>query len=113
MGKSFLFTQRIDGEMSIRSGFDLSQVKKVAIIEDILSTGGSVNEVLTCLQAKGVEVAVIGVIVDRSGGKLQFDVPLESLLSVDIPAWEAEDCELCKAGVPLYRPGSSDKPIDK
>ncbi len=113
MGKSFLFTQRKDCEMSIRSGFDLSQVKKVAIIEDILSTGGSVNEVLSCLQARGLEVTVIGVIVDRSGGKLQFNAPLESLLSIEIPAWEADECELCKAGVPLSRPGSSDKPIEK
>jgi orotate phosphoribosyltransferase len=111
MGKSFLFTQRVDGEMSIRSGFDLSKVKKVAIIEDILSTGGSVNEVISCIKAKGLEVVVIGVIVDRSGGVIQFPAPLESLLSLDIPAWEADECELCKTGVPLYRPGSSDKPI--
>ncbi len=109
MGKSFIFTQRKDGEMSIRSGFDLSKVKRVAIIEDILSTGGSVNEVITCLESNNIEIAVIGVIVDRSGGKLEFPAPLESLLCLEIPAWEADDCELCKEGVALYRPGSSDK----
>ncbi len=107
--KSFIFTQRKDGIMSIRSGFDLGKVKRVAVIEDILSTGGSINEVLTCLQDNGIDVAVIGVLVDRSGGKLQFPAPLESLLCIEIPAWEAQDCELCRQGVPLYRPGSSDK----
>ncbi|MDD4309142.1 MAG: orotate phosphoribosyltransferase [Candidatus Cloacimonetes bacterium] len=110
MNKSFLFTQRIDGEMSIRSGFDLSKIKRVAIIEDILSTGGSVNEVISCLQKSGLEIAVIGVLVDRSGGKLEFCAPLESLLSLDIPAWDPDDCELCKADIPLSKPGSSDKP---
>lgn len=109
MHKSFIFTQRKDGEMSIRSGFDLSKLKKVAVIEDILSTGGSINEVLACLKENNIEVAVIGVLVDRSGGKLQFPAPLESLLCLEIPAWEADDCELCKQGIPLHRPGSSDK----
>lgn len=111
MGKSFIFTQRKDGEMSIRSGFDLSNVKRVAIIEDILSTGGSVNEVITCLQKSNLEIAVIGVIVDRSGGKLDFPTPLESLLCLEIPAWEADECELCKNGIPLHKPGSSDKTV--
>lgn len=109
MGKSFIFTQRKDGEMSIRSGFDLSKIKRVAIIEDILSTGGSVKEVISCLQNKGLEIAVIGVLVDRSGGAVEFSSPLESLLCLDIPAFEADACELCQAGVPLNKPGSSDK----
>lgn len=109
MGKNFIFTQRNDGVMSIRSGFDLSKVKKVAIIEDILSTGGSVNEVIECLQGSGIEIAVIGVLVDRSGGKLEFVAPLESLLSLEVPAWEPENCELCMQEFPLTKPGSSDK----
>jgi orotate phosphoribosyltransferase len=109
LGKGFVFTQRKDDKMSIRSGFDLSRVRKVAIIEDILTTGGSVNEVIQCLSEAGIEVSVIGVLVDRSGGKIQFTAPLESLLSLEIPTWEADDCELCKQGVPLTKPGSSDK----
>ncbi len=109
MGKGFIFTQRKDDRMTIRSGFDLSGVKKVAIIEDILTTGGSVNEVIQCLGEAGIEVAVIGVLVDRSGGSIQFSAPLESLLSLEIPAWEAADCPLCKEGITLVKPGSSDK----
>lgn len=111
MGKGFIFTQRKDDKMTIRSGFNLSEVKKVAIIEDILTTGGSVNEVISCLSEAGLETAVIGVLVDRSGGKIQFSAPLESLLNLEIPAWEPEDCPLCKEGIPLSKPGSSDKKL--
>ncbi len=111
LGKDFIFTQRKDDRMTIRSGFDLSRVKKVAIIEDILTTGGSVNEVIQCLADAGLEVSVIGVLVDRSGGKIQFSAPLESLLNLEIPTWNADECELCKQGIPLNKPGSSDKKI--
>lgn len=111
MGKGFIFTQRKDDKMTIRTGFNLSEVKKVAIIEDILTTGGSVNEVISCFSEAGLETAVIGVLVDRSGGKIQFSAPLESLLNLEIPAWEPEDCPLCKEGIPLSKPGSSDKKL--
>ena len=109
LGKGFLFTQRKDGIMSIRSGFDLHKIKKVAVIEDILSTGGSVREVMSCMANSGLEVVAIAVLVDRSGGKLEFGAPLESLFSIEIPAWEPAECELCKQGIPLVVPGSSDK----
>jgi len=109
MEKAFIFTQRKEEKMVIRGGFDLSEVKKVAIIEDILTTGGSINEVVQCLSEAGIETAVIGVLVDRSGGKIQLPAPLESLLSLEVPAWDAEECPLCKEGVPLSKPGSSDK----
>ncbi|MCK9584861.1 MAG: orotate phosphoribosyltransferase [Candidatus Cloacimonetes bacterium] len=107
--KSFVFTQRKDGQMVFRNGFDLSQVKKAVIIEDIVSTGGSVQEVIKCALDRGIEVVAIGLMVDRSGGKLDFGLPVESLLTLDIPFWAPEDCELCKDGIKLSKPGSSDK----
>jgi len=109
LGKSFVFTQRKDEQMTIRSGFDLSGVKKVVIIEDIITTGGSVFEVIECLKAREIEVVAIGAIVDRSGGNIDFGVPLHALMSVVVPAWNPEDCELCANGIPLVKPGSSDK----
>ena len=107
--KKFAFTQRKDEQMVFRSGFDLSDTKKAVVIEDIVSTGGSVSEVLNCVRDKGIEVVAIGLLVDRSGGKLDFGLPLESLLSLDVPLFKPEDCDLCKLGVPLVKPGSSDK----
>ncbi|MDP2173762.1 MAG: orotate phosphoribosyltransferase [Candidatus Cloacimonadaceae bacterium] len=109
LGKPFLFCQRKDGEMTIRSGFDLSEIKRVAIIEDIVTTGGSVFEVVKCLTGRGVEIAVIAALVDRGGGLVDFGYPFRSLLQLVIPTWEADDCELCKEDVVLVKPGSSDK----
>ena len=109
IGKNFLFTQRKEGEMFIRSGFNLSSMQKIAIVEDILTTGGSIQEVISCVQNKDLEVVVIGVLVDRSGGKIEFSAPLETLLSLEIPAFEKENCNACKQGIPLSIPGSSDK----
>ncbi|MEN6444821.1 MAG: orotate phosphoribosyltransferase [Candidatus Cloacimonas sp.] len=109
MNKSFLFTQRKDGEMTLRSGFDLSKIRKTVIVEDILTTGGSIQEVINCLENKGLEVIAIGVLVDRSGGNVQFSLPMEPLLSLDIPAYEPENCDACKQSIPLIKPGSSDK----
>lgn len=107
----FIFTQRKDEQMTIRSGFDLSQVKKTVIIEDIVTTGGSVKEVIRCLQDRGIEVLAVAAIVDRSGGKVDFGVPFLSLLQMDIPTWEADACPLCQEGIPVTKPGSSDKKV--
>jgi orotate phosphoribosyltransferase len=109
LGKRFVFTQRNEGSMVFRSGFDLQDTQKAVVIEDIVSTGGSLAEVLSCASQRGIEVVAVGLLVDRSGGKLDPGVPVESLLSMDIPLWRPEECELCKLEVPLIKPGSSDK----
>lgn len=109
LDKSFVFSQRKDGEMTIRSGFDLSGIKKAVVIEDIVTTGGSVKEVIQCLRDREIEVSMVGALVDRSGGTVDFGVPFVSLLQLDIPTFDPEDCPLCKSGVPITKPGSSDK----
>ena len=109
MQKKFLFTQRKDDKMTIRNGFDLSEIRQVAVIEDIVTTGSSVLEVIECLNSLNINTIAIAAIVDRSGGKVDFHCPFIPLLTMDIPSWEADDCALCKAGTPLSRPGSSDK----
>lgn len=109
LDKSFVFSQRKDGEMTIRSGFDLSGIKKAVVIEDIVTTGGSVKEVIQCLKDREIEVSMVGALVDRSGGTVDFGVPFVSLLQLDIPTFDPEDCPLCKSGIPITKPGSSDK----
>jgi orotate phosphoribosyltransferase len=108
-GKSFIFTQRKDDEMTIRSGFDLSKVKKAIIIEDIITTGGSVKEVIACAARHEIGITAVGAIVDRSGGKVDFGCDFVPMLTIDVPSWEADNCELCKADIPLTKPGRSDK----
>lgn len=109
LDKSFVFSQRKDGQMTIRSGFDLSGIKKAVVIEDIVTTGGSVKEVIQCLRDREIEVSMVGALVDRSGGTVDFGVPFVSLLQLDIPTFDPEDCPLCKSGIPITKPGSSDK----
>jgi len=108
-GKKFIFTQRKDDLMHIRSGFDLEGIKSVVVIEDIVTTGGSVIEVIDCLKAHNIETVAIGAIVDRSGGKIDFGCEFIPLLTLSILSWEADKCELCQAGTPLIKPGRSDK----
>jgi len=109
MGKPFVFSQRKDGEMTIRSGFDVKAGQKAIIVEDIVSTGGSVREVLAVLEKEGVETVAIGLIVDRTDGEIDFGIPTFPLLSMKVESWEADECPLCKEGIELTRPGSSDK----
>jgi orotate phosphoribosyltransferase len=109
LGKKFAFTQREEGRMVIRPGFRLEPGTRAIVIEDIVTTGGSVFEVLEVLKSIGVETLAVGVIVDRSGGKVDFGVPMLPLLSVDIETWTPEECPLCKLGIDLTKPGSSGK----
>ncbi len=107
--KPFVFTQRKDDKMVLRDGFDLTGIKKAAIVEDIITTGGSIREVIDCLKHRDIETAVIGAVVDRSGGAVEFGYPQEVLLCLEIPSWSADECELCREGIALTKPGSSDK----
>jgi len=111
MGKRFAFTQRKDEKMVIRSGFEVKPHDKVIIIEDIVTTGGSVKEVVALLEEFQVSIQAIGCIVDRSGGSASFNHPFISLHAMHIDTWSPEDCPLCKAGVSLVKPGASDKRI--
>lgn len=107
--KPFVFTQRKEEQMVIRSGFDISNIHRVLIMEDIITTGGSIREVIACLQKQNISVQAIAAVVDRSGGTIDFGYPLEALLTMDISSWEPQECELCKQGIALSTPGRSDK----
>jgi orotate phosphoribosyltransferase len=110
LGKGFAFTQRSEEKMTVRSGFAGLDGSRAVIVEDILTTGGSILEVLACLKEHGVTTKGIYVLVDRSGGA----VPVEgkavgSLLALKVEAFEPDACPFCKKGLPLTKPGASDK----
>jgi orotate phosphoribosyltransferase len=91
-----------------RRGTTFKSGSKVLVVDDILTTGGSVRETLAALAQHEVEVVAVGVLVDRSGGKTSFPgVPLFSLVQLDIETWEADACPLCAAGEPLVKPGTT------
>jgi orotate phosphoribosyltransferase len=106
LGVRALFTERENGVMILRRGFSLSPGEKVLVVEDVITTGGSVREVLAVVRELGAEPVGVGVLVDRSGGKQSFGVPLTSLLQLNIEAFEPEQCRLCAEGIPVVKPGS-------
>jgi len=101
-----LFTERENGVMKLRRGFTVKPGEKVAVVEDVVTTGGSVKEVIELLKDLGANVMCVGSIIDRSGGRVDFGVPFESLLKLELPVYEPEDCPLCKQGIPAEKPGS-------
>jgi orotate phosphoribosyltransferase len=109
LGKKFVFTQRKDEKMTIRTGFEVKAYQKALIIEDIVTTGGSIKEVVSLLDSMGVEISAIACIVDRSNGLASFDADFVPLHTMKIESWEADSCPLCKEGIPLVKPGASDK----
>lgn len=114
MGVSSAYAERnADGSAGreIRRGTTFSPGQRVLVVDDILTSGGSVRETLAALEPHPVEVLGIGVLVDRSGGNVRFgDVPLQALATLEVETWAALDCPLCQAGVPLVKPGTTAAP---
>lgn len=104
--KKTIFTEREAGEMTLRRGFYLEPGDKVLVVDDVLTTGKSVNEVIEVLAAEEAELAGVATLVDRSAGEIDFSAPLKSLLEVDVTAYEPEECPLCAEGKEIDKPGS-------
>lgn len=109
LGVRSIFSERKNGEMKIRRGFELKAGENVLVVEDVVTTGGSVKEVLAVLEKKDVEIVGLSSIVDRSNGKVKFDYAFKSLLPIDIKSYKAGKCDLCQKGIPITRPGSKAK----
>ena len=101
-----IFAERVDGRMSLRRGFELSQGEKVLLAEDVTTTGGSVKEVMALARELGADIAAVTSVVDRSGGKALFGVPYFSLFQMDVTNYDPEDCPMCQAGSEAVKPGS-------
>lgn len=95
-----------------RRGTDFAPGSRVLVVDDILTTGGSVRETLDALAAHPVEVVGVVVLVDRSGGRADLPSPWIALARVDAESWEAADCPLCAAGEPLVKPGTTPEPAE-
>ena len=101
-----IFTERVDGRMTLRRGFEVNPGETLLVAEDVTTTGGSVREVMQAVRQSGGVVSAVAAIVDRSGGKAEFGVPYFSLLRMDVTNHPPDDCPLCKSGSTAVKPGS-------
>lgn len=106
LNKKFIFAEREQKELTLRRGFTLRENEKVLVCEDVVTTGGSVFEVIDIVKSFNAKVFGVGFIVDRSGGKVKFDYPQYSTLTVNAISFSPDECELCKKGIPVIKPGS-------
>lgn len=109
LGTKAIFTERVDGKMKFRRGFTLSANDRVLIVEDIITTGGSVFEVIEEVKTYNSTIAGIGALVDRSNGSANFGYPFKPLVTMNVVAYKQEECPLCKAKIPVTKPGSTNK----
>ena len=95
------------GERAFRRGFNIDPGERVLIVDDILTTGGSIREVTAAVNKLGGRIIGIGVLIDRSDRKVEFDAPLFSCHRSETITYPPENCPLCAAQIPLVKPGSS------
>lgn len=113
LGARAVYAERDDGGTGrvFRRGFQLAPGEHVVVVDDIMTTGGSVQETIDAVRAAGGDVIAAAVLVDRSGGGAKLGVPLHALWSLDIPTFAVETCPLCAKGVPATHPGTTAAPV--
>lgn len=104
--KQAIFTERKDGEMTLRRGFEIKEGQKVLITEDVVTTGKSTMETKKVIEDLGGIVIGVASIVDRTRGRSALDMPLYCAIEVDIETYDKNDCPMCKEGKDVVKPGS-------
>ena len=112
LGVRHIFSERVNGFMELRRGFSISKGQRVVIVEDIITTGGSVVELIQLAKEEGAEIIHVVNLVDRSSGEVEFGVPSTALLTIPSESWEPKDCPLCKQGVPVTERGRTGKKME-
>ncbi|MBT2558910.1 orotate phosphoribosyltransferase [Hymenobacter sp. ISL-91] len=107
LGVPGIFTERDEnGQMSLRRGFTIEPGQQIIIAEDVVTTGKSTNEVARLLTELGGKVLAVASLIDRTGGNAALNFPNFALLPVTAATYAPDDCPLCRAGVPVVKPGS-------
>lgn len=105
-----IFAEREDSKMSLRRGFEIKEGERVLVCEDVVTTGGSVQEVVGIVRKAGGTVVGVASIVDRSKTPINFGAKFFPLLKMEVPVYQPEACPLCKENVPIEKPGSRKVP---
>lgn len=101
-----IFTERQEGAMVLRRGFSINKGERALVVEDVITTGGSTKEVMGLVKKAGGIVVGVASIIDRSTEIVDFEAPFASLARIKIETYKESDCPLCKANIPVTKPGS-------
>ncbi len=101
-----VFAERESNEMSLRRGFEVKPGERVLVCEDVVTTGGSVLEVVNLVKERGGTVVGVASIVDRSKEPINFGAEFFPLLRMEVPVYQPDDCPLCRENIPIVKPGS-------
>lgn len=108
---SGIFLERKKGAMTLSRGFEIIPNQRVLVVEDVVTTGTSVKEVCDVVSKAGGDLIGISLMVDRSGGKANFDIETDSLLTLDLETYDPDDCPLCDNGTAVSTLGSTGKKL--
>jgi orotate phosphoribosyltransferase len=101
-----IFAERENGKMTLRRGFSIKPDENVLVVEDVVTTGGSIKEVIELVQLMGADLKGVGFLVDRNQGKVDFPVRKYSVLEMEVITYEPNNCPICKQNIPVIKPGS-------
>lgn len=105
LGVKFIFSERENGVMCFRRSFEIPDGARVLVVEDVVTTGGSVAEVINLVESAGGRVVAVTSIIDR-GGEKRFEAAFKPLLTLEVESWPADSCGLCASGMAVSSPGS-------
>jgi orotate phosphoribosyltransferase len=112
LGKRCIFAERTPEGRDFLRGFKIQSSEKILVVDDVLTTGGSIKDVINAVKARNGIVVGVGVIVDRSE-RVDFGTPLFSVYKTRVKNYTPQDCPLCKKGITLTKPGGREKPASK
>ena len=112
LGVKHIFCERVKGKMQLRRGFSIAEGQRIVIVEDIITTGGSVIELIELAADKGAEIVHVVNLVDRSSGNVDFGVPSTALLTIPSESWNPENCLFCKQGIAITQRGRTGKKME-
>ena len=112
LGVKHIFCERVNGRMKLRRGFSIAKGQRIVIVEDIITTGGSVAELIELVEQQGAEIIHVVNLVDRSSVDVDFGVPSTALLTLPSKSWEPANCLLCKQGIAITQRGRTGKKME-
>ncbi len=109
-GSRAIFAERQEGVFCLRRGFEIRKGEKVLVVEDVITTGGSIREVMAMVKSFQAEVCGVAAVAERSSQPVDFGVRKEVLLRLPLTTFSPDDCLLCRQQIPLVKPGSRMRP---